>query len=215
MNILLQNSNPDEELRERYVQPNKRRKTGLFDERDENSTRICDSVMNYSSNAASTSQESFVRLESGFLVSDTNNNRNKSKEHPAHCNNSSKSIIENPRKGKSIRRKSTSTNHDSFEGSQAPEVLSAQIISPRLLHLSLLDHNQPSTSNGQLYVNNVFNEEGQLDIDTFERDFQKLKDVQRSYSNYQIQSTPRNDMTMTISQNTMYSPRIDPKILFD
>lgn len=206
---------PDIECSENYPQPNKKRKV-RFDENDESTTEVHNTVFHNNCSEATTSQGRSNGIERSFLVRDTNNNRNKNRDDVSQLNSFSKSFTENPQKGKSIKRRSTITHHVSFEGSQAPEVLSVRITSPRQLHMtaSLSSWNQPSTS--QLQGSKSFlNEEGRLDDNTLEEDFQRLSEVQRLYPNYRIQSTPRNDVTMTCSQNTVYSPRITPNILYD
>lgn len=152
------------------------------------------------------------------LIRDTNNNRNKNKTEDDRNRTSSKSLVENPRKGKSIKRKSFNTQHVSFEGSQAPQSLSAQITSPRQLHTatSLVRWNQPSTSNAPLHANGTFlNEEMRFDDSTLENDFQRLMEVQTMYPHYQMQSTPRNELTMSFSQKNVYCSNLGRKVLFD
>lgn len=142
------------------------------------------------------------------LTKDTNNNSDKHKEHSS----KSKSFIVNPQKGKSIKRKAVNTQHVSFEGSQAPQVISAQITGPRQLHCSLSSGSQPSTSYAQIENNRLQNQDSKLD--NLEQDFQRLSEVQKLYPHYQMQSTPRNELTTTCSQNIMYSSNLSRRILF-
>lgn len=160
----------------------------------------------------STSQEKSIESYPDTSIRDTNNNRNKNKAH----DDRSKSFVENPRKGKSIKRKSYNTHHVSFEGSQAPQSLSAQITSPRQLHTatSLANWNQPSTSNAPLH-GTFLNEEIRFDDSTLENDFQRLVEAQKMFPHYQMQSTPRNEVTMSFSQENVYCSSLGRQVLFD
>lgn len=216
---MFQASNLLQESRKIYPQANKRRKTISFEQRQDNdmAPRTYNAVFQNTNNVASTTPEQFNPTDKQLLFKDTNNNRNNRKEIIIHQNVSSKSFIENPKKGKSIKRKSYNTHHVSFEGSQAPQALSVQITSPRHLHPDSPLWNQPSTSYNQVEsTTRLPIEEECLDDSALTKDFQRLLHVQRLYPNCQIQSTPRIDVTAkTFRQNTVYSSSIGPKMLFD
>lgn len=179
---------------------------------------VFNSLVNNDIDKPSTSTGQSLETNLSISVRDTNNNRNKSKVNVDRNPGSSKSFVENPWKGKSIKRKSFNTQHVSFEGSQAPQSLSAQITSPRQLHraTSLSNWSQSSTSPAITQVNGTFlNEETRLDDSMLENDFQRLAEVQKLYPHYQLQSTPRNELTMTFPQKNVYSSSLGRKMLFD
>lgn len=168
----------------------------------------------YINNVPSSSQErSNDAIENSF-ARDSNNNGNRKKINMDR-NFSSKSANDNPQKGNSIKPKLLSMNHVSFEGCQAPQALSVQITSPRQLHTSLSNWNQPSTSHANSFAGERFsNEEATFDESALERDFQNLAEVQKLYPHNQMQSTPRNELSPTFSRSTVYSKTVGTK-LFD
>lgn len=148
---------------------------------------------------------------------DTNNNKNEPRQHIPYNNFLSKSLIDNPQKGKSIKRRSINNQHVSFEGCQAPEALSANIISPRQLQSPPLSNwDNPSTSYAQSQDKNMLlSDDRQLDDCTLEQDFEHISVVQRQYPNLQIHSTPKNDsISVSVLQNTLVAC-MNPKVLFD
>lgn len=197
--------------------PNKKRRVQCMDKALDNTLTVSTSSLMNNVKDSSSFQKIIIPIGRSCLVKDANNNRNKAKEN---CNSSSKSYMENPQKGKSIKRKSYNTQHVSFEGSQAPQALSVQITSPRQLHTAAaLSHwRQPtgSPNDFQHDSNRVVNDsDGRLNDSMFERDFQQLRDVQRLYPNCQLQSTPRVDATVTLLENNDYNLRLTPKSLFE
>lgn len=169
-----------------------------------NSSNVHNNMQNHPSKQSSCYKN--IQHEQNIPNKDTNNNSNKNKEHSS----SSKSFIMNPQKGKSIKRKAVNISHVSFEGSQAPQAISAQITGPRQLHSSISssEWNQPSTSYAHIKNNGL----RQNNLDSLDQDFERLSQVQKLYPHYQMQSTPRNDMTC--SQNVVYSSNISPRVLF-
>lgn len=209
--FLFQYSKQGEDVVEKY--PKKRRK---LEAPVNNNYSLHNSSANINITEPSTSQERSNDAGENYFQRDSNNNGNKNKVHMDR-NSSSKSTNDNPQKGKSIKRKLLSTNnHVSFEGCQAPQALSVQITSPRQLHTTSLSHwNQPSTSHRNSDSSERFLNEASFDESALERDFQRLAEVQKFYPRNQMQSTPRNDLSMTFSQSTVYSSTVGPKILFN